>query len=172
MAQDYDKIAKDIYNEVKKYGVVSTDICMTRLRIKLKNKDVDLAKFKKIPGVMGVIATDDEFQFVVGPGIVKRVYASFKPLLDANVEVGSKIATNCAPSLKEVAEQVKNENKSKHQSNLVAVALSKFAKIFTPLIPTFIAAGILAGVAGILQSVYTAVDITGTRVWVNVVAGQ
>jgi N-acetylmuramic acid-specific PTS system IIC component len=172
MAQDYSKIAKDIYNEVKKYGVVSTDICMTRLRVKLKNKKVDLAKLKKIPGVMGVISADDEFQFVVGPGVVKRVYANFKPLLEADVKVGTKVAANCAPSLKEVAEKVKSENKSKRQSNLVAVALSKFAKIFTPLIPAFIAAGILAAVAGILQSIYTTVDISGTRVWANVTASQ
>jgi N-acetylmuramic acid-specific PTS system IIC component len=164
MAQDYNKIAKDIFDEVQKYGIVSADICMTRLRIKLKATKVDLPKLKKIPGVLGVIVTGDEFQFVVGPGVVKKVYASFKPLLDSDVAVSSKVAANCAPSLKEVADQVKSENKSKRQSNLVAIALSKFAKIFTPLIPTFIAAGILAGVAGILQSIYTTVDITGSRI--------
>jgi phosphotransferase system IIB component len=159
MTQDYNKIAKDIFDAVKQYGIVSADICMTRLRIKLKNKKVDLSKFKKIPGVMSVVAADDEFQFVIGPGVVKKVYASYKQLL-ATAEIKTEYG---APSLKEIANQVKNENKSKRQSNLVAIALSKFAKIFTPLIPAFIAAGILAGVAGILQSIYTSVLIDGTR---------
>jgi hypothetical protein len=110
----------------------------------------------------------DEFQFVIGPGVVKKVYASFKPLL-ANVTVTTNKG-GTIPSLKEIANQVKSENKSKRQSNLIAIALSKFAKIFTPLIPTFIAAGILAGVAGILQSIYTNVAIDGSRVWINTTA--
>jgi N-acetylmuramic acid-specific PTS system IIC component len=138
---------------------------MTRLRIKLKNTNVDMAKLKKIPMVMGVIVSKDEFQFVVGPSVVKRVYEHFKILLEKDVEGGeSGVIAASATDLKEAAAQMKHENKVKRQSNLVAVALSKFSKIFTPLIPTFIAAGIMAGVAGILQSLYTTADITGARV--------
>jgi phosphotransferase system IIB component len=142
------KMANDLYQLVKKYGILDYENCMTRLRLKLKQKDVlDIELLKKVPGVINVIHPkgSDEYQIILGPGTVAKVYDEFKKIAD------STPTNSTTPSLKEVANQVKFENQQK-RSNLITTALSKFAKIFAPLIPAFIGAGLFAGIAGIMQS--------------------
>jgi N-acetylmuramic acid-specific PTS system IIC component len=150
MAKDYKLIASDIYKAISKYQITNVSMCMTRLRVSLKAKP-NLATIKKIDSVLDVIVSGNEYQFVLGPGIVKKVYTEFNSMFTSS----NNASTSKEVDLATISKQQKEINKEKRQSNFIAVALSKFAKIFTPLIPAFIAAGILAGIAGILQSSYT-----------------
>ncbi|WP_253301680.1 hypothetical protein [Spiroplasma endosymbiont of Phyllotreta cruciferae] len=52
----------------------------------------------------------------------------------------------------EAAQAVKGEMKAKQ--NWVQTFFTKFSKIFSPMIIGFIGAGILSGIAGIMQSEY------------------
>ena len=63
------KIAKEIYNILKgKENIVSNAVCMTRLRVKIR-EDVDLEKLKKIDGVLNVV-NSDTLQIILWPGKV------------------------------------------------------------------------------------------------------
>ncbi len=43
--------------------------CMTRLRLTLRDDTrADVAAIRQIPGVLGVIESDEQFQIVLGPG--------------------------------------------------------------------------------------------------------
>ncbi|MBE4594411.1 hypothetical protein BOO24_18925 [Vibrio navarrensis] len=47
--------------------------CMTRLRLTLANNGVaDQSLIKQIPGVMGVVESDEQFQIILGPGKAKK----------------------------------------------------------------------------------------------------
>lgn len=132
-------------------NVVKSGNCMTRLRLTLKeNALVDTAKVKAISGVLGVIETDEQLQIVLGPGKAQAAadmmaeYLAQAPTSDESMEKAPEA------SLKEIAASKKREVKSK-QSSAIHNFLSKFATIFTPLIPGFIAAGLLLGIATLIE---------------------
>ncbi len=123
--------------------------CMTRLRLALNNRDIiQIDELKKVPGVMGVINGDDQLQVILGPG--KAQTAS--EMMNAQLASGAASTSCQAPSadLQAAASQQKQQMKAKQNSALHNF-LTKFATIFTPLIPGFIAAGLLLGVATLLQ---------------------
>ena len=73
------KIAKEIYNILKgKENIVSNAVCMTRLRVKIR-EDVDLEKLKKIDGVLNVV-NSDTLQIILGPGKVNAIGNEFSKL--------------------------------------------------------------------------------------------
>jgi N-acetylmuramic acid-specific PTS system IIC component len=150
MVQDYKKLAEHIFEKVAPYRIESVTHCVTRLRITLRHDGLNVNEVKSLPGVLGVMVSGNEYQIILGPGIVNHVYNEFIKLHNnqPNIELADK------PDIHKITLQVKSENKAKRQSSIIPAVLSKFAKIFTPLIPAFIAAGILAGVAGILQSAF------------------
>jgi phosphotransferase system IIB component len=153
MATDYRKIAQDIYDYFKEFGIEQASNCMTRLRIKIsKHQGISQEKVKAIPGVLGLVVAGDEYQVILGPGIVIKVYDEFSHIIKQNIGNINEQKKATPTAVKDIAEINKAENKKNRQNNPVAIALSKFAKIFTPLLPAFIAAGILSAVAGIIQA--------------------
>jgi len=123
--------------------------CMTRLRLTLKNRDlVQNDELKKIPGVLGVVNGDDQLQIILGPG--KAQTAS--DMMNEMIKSGAQIEPDNSETadLQELASQNKKQMKAK-QNSAVHNFLTKFATIFTPLIPGFIAAGLLLGIATLLQ---------------------
>lgn len=123
--------------------------CMTRLRLTLKNRDlVQTDELKKIPGVLGVVNGDDQLQIILGPG--KAQTAS--DMMNEMIKSGAEIEPDNSESvdLQALASQNKKQMKAK-QNSAVHNFLTKFATIFTPLIPGFIAAGLLLGIATLLQ---------------------
>lgn len=123
--------------------------CMTRLRLTLRERSlVDHAKLKKIPNVMGVIEGNDQLQIVLGPGKAQTASEMMNILLaqnHASQEIEAKPA-----DLHTLAAANKQQLKSKQRSGFHSF-LTQFATIFTPLIPGFIAAGLLLGIATLLQ---------------------
>ncbi|MGC6230491.1 PTS N-acetylmuramic acid transporter subunit IIBC [Hafnia paralvei] len=123
--------------------------CMTRLRLTLHERSlVDHGELKKVPGVMGVIEGNDQLQIVLGPGKAQTASEMMNALLAQNHASQEREATPA--DLHTLAAANKQQLKSKQTSGFHSF-LTKFATIFTPLIPGFIAAGLLLGIATLLQ---------------------
>ncbi|ASJ41446.1 PTS N-acetylmuramic acid transporter subunit IIBC [Vibrio vulnificus] len=130
--------------------------CMTRLRLTLANNGVaDQAVIKQIPGVMGVVESDEQFQIILGPGKAQQAAELMNKLIESviNGDVQEQAIASDASDLSSVAAEQKKQMKSK-QTSAVQRFLSKFATIFTPLIPGFIAAGLLLGFATLLEQMF------------------
>ncbi|EIO3937615.1 PTS N-acetylmuramic acid transporter subunit IIBC [Vibrio vulnificus] len=130
--------------------------CMTRLRLTLANNGVaDQAVIKQIPGVMGVVESDEQFQIILGPGKAQQAAELMNKLIESviNGDVQEQAMASDTNDLSSVAAEQKKQMKSK-QTSAVQRFLSKFATIFTPLIPGFIAAGLLLGFATLLEQIF------------------
>ena len=121
--------------------------CMTRLRLTLHDQTlVQQAELKSLPGVLGVVNSDDQLQVILGPGKAQTAAEMMNLLLAS----GDQTA---APELKALAAENKQQQKARQNSG-VHQFLAKFATIFTPLIPGFIAAGMLLGIATLLEQIF------------------
>ncbi|MCZ3384569.1 PTS N-acetylmuramic acid transporter subunit IIBC [Kosakonia sp. SOY2] len=119
--------------------------CMTRLRLTLNNDAlVDNAGLKALPGVLGVVNSEDQLQIIVGPGKAQTAAEMMSAMTG-----GASVPVEAA-SLKSIASDTKQQMKAKQTSG-VHQFLAKFSTIFTPLIPGFIAAGMLLGFATLIE---------------------
>ncbi|MER2001985.1 MAG: PTS transporter subunit EIIC [Carnobacterium inhibens] len=169
------RMARQIYEQVGGMGNVDSVIhCMTRVRMDIKDNDkVNFDGLKKIDGVMGVVE-DDTLQVVVGPGTVNKVANQMVSM--AGVRLGDKIpagksTATASNSGRSEAEKQAAANKAelKKKNNTPFKRLLKdIANIFVPLIPAFVGAGIIGGIASIFQNMITAGTITGEN-WVTIV---
>ena len=126
-------------------NVAQAGNCMTRLRLTLRDEGLaDTAAIRQIDGVMGVIVSDEQFQVVLGPGKAQTAAEMMNGLLEE---------APAAPTLADVAAEKKQALKGK-QTSAVQKFLAKFATIFTPLIPGFIAVGLLLGFATLAEQVF------------------
>ena len=140
--------------------------CMTRVRIKVIDENkVDYDKLKATQGVMGVVK-DERVQVVVGPGTVNKVADHISQL--SGVRLGETIPHN-STNYKADAEAKAQENKTAIQSKQTRGAFNKLLKtianIFIPLIPAFIGAGLIGGIAAVLSNLLAAGQISGD--WVT-----
>ncbi|MDQ6147860.1 PTS transporter subunit EIIC [Staphylococcus haemolyticus] len=138
--------------------------CMTRVRLKINNEtQVDYPKLKNIEGVLGVIQ-DERLQIVVGPGTVNEVSAEMVKL--SGVQLGEDIPHRSNTSnIKNQAQQNKREFQQKRKQSKMNTILKSIANIFIPLIPAFIGAGLIGGIAAILNNFITAGTISAD--WVK-----
>ncbi|MEE9752800.1 PTS transporter subunit EIIC [Listeria seeligeri] len=136
--------------------------CMTRVRLGIVDSDlVDIAELKKVPGVIGVVK-DDTLQIIVGPGVVNKVAGAMAEM--AGVKIGETIQENLDSSTKtgkelveEKASKTKAELKAKqNNSSGFKRLLKSISNIFVPLIPGFVGAGLIAGIAAIITNNVTA----------------
>ena len=137
---------------------------MTRVRIDLKDPSiVDVNSLKMVDGVMGVIQDGDNLQVVVGPGTASKV-ASELATMSGSVK-GAEVDENLDPDLatnNKSVEQMTQENKEKFkkgEDNAFKRITRSIASIFVPLIPAFVGAGIIGGIASIFQNMITAGQI-------------
>ncbi|MGJ5701286.1 PTS transporter subunit EIIC [Staphylococcus equorum] len=140
--------------------------CMTRVRIKVIDENkIDYDKLKATQGVMGVVK-DERVQVVVGPGTVNKVADHISQL--SGVRLGETIPHN-STNYKADAEAKAQENKTAIQSKQKRGAFNKLLKtianIFIPLIPAFIGAGLIGGIAAVLSNLLAAGQISGD--WVT-----
>ncbi|HIP76203.1 MAG TPA: PTS N-acetylmuramic acid transporter subunits IIBC [Psychromonas hadalis] len=126
--------------------------CMTRLRLTLTNDSfVDLVSLKKVKGVMGVVESDDQFQIILGPGKAQQAAEMMSELIENRSDKETD-----SPQGKGLSALASDEkaNRKKKQTTPIQKFLSKFATIFTPLIPGFIAAGLLMGFATLFEQIW------------------
>lgn len=175
MTESKEKIlAEEIYKQVGGIRNVNTiNHCMTRVRLKIRDDgQVDVDNLKKVTGVMGVVE-DETLQIVLGPGITNKVSSEMAKL--AGVRIGEKILSgnSAAPSSRSAREEAekraaetKTKQKKKNNSPLNK-ALKSIANIFVPLIPAFVGAGIVGGIASIIQNLLEAGSIDGAA-WLSI----
>ncbi|OFU52815.1 MULTISPECIES: PTS transporter subunit EIIC [Aerococcus] len=135
--------------------------CMTRVRIHIiDNQRVETKSLKQVEGVMGVVEDGDTLQVVVGPGTAAKVATVMAD--QGHIQQGRPVQENLDPDMtsgRGEAERITSENKDKlKQKNDTPFkrALKVIASIFVPLIPAFVGAGIIGGIASIIQNMLTA----------------
>ncbi|EJN6816646.1 PTS transporter subunit EIIC [Listeria monocytogenes] len=165
------EIGKQIFIHVSGMENVSRIAhCMTRVRLGIVDSDlVDVAGLKKVPGVIGVVE-DDTLQIIVGPGVVNKVAGAMAEM--AGVKIGETIQENLDSGTKtgkelveEKASKTKAELKAKqNNSSGFKRLLKSISNIFVPLIPGFVGAGLIAGIAAIISNNITAGNLDAA-VW-------
>lgn len=145
--------------------------CMTRVRIKVLDENkVDDQELRHIDGVMGVIH-DERIQVIVGPGTVNKVANHMAEL--SGVKLGDPIPHNHNDSEKmdyksyaaDKAKANKEAHKAKQKNGKLNKVLKSIANIFIPLIPAFIGAGLIGGIAAVLSNLMVAGYISGA--WIT-----
>lgn len=145
--------------------------CMTRVRIKVLDENkVDDQELRHIDGVMGVIH-DERIQVVVGPGTVNKVANHMAEL--SGVKLGDPIPHHHNDSEKmdyksyaaDKAKANKEAHKEKQKNGKLNKVLKSIANIFIPLIPAFIGAGLIGGIAAVLSNLMVAGYISGA--WIT-----
>ncbi|MDG2981481.1 PTS transporter subunit EIIC [Latilactobacillus curvatus] len=139
--------------------------CMTRVRMTIRDDDqVDMTALKAIDGVLGVVE-EDTLQVVVGPGIVNKVA---QIMVDqVGVKLGEPFPENLTTTataatmtdrekVEAKAAEVKAKQKAKQKSTPTKRVLKSISNIFVPLIPVFVGAGLIGGIAAVLSNMMVA----------------
>lgn len=160
-------------------NIQSVTHCMTRLRLVLRHKDeAMLAGLKKVSGVLGVHDAGEELQIIFGPGRVDRVTDAFTALLSRQTaanepaaaaaeketsaaETTTKEAAKSAVLKTSTADAAKSakvgDGKALHQkiraknATPIKLLFKRIASIFIPLIPAFIACGLISGTLNVVS---------------------
>ena len=117
-------------------NILSVTNCMTRVRLQLAEK-IPADEVKKLEGVLGTNYSENEFQIIVGPGKSSNVAAAVKEIL-------SKAGKPKIGDGKALHEEIRAKNATPFK-----LFLKKIASIFVPLIPGFIACGLITGIIGV-----------------------
>ena len=119
-------------------NIQSAANCMTRLRAQVVDKNkIAVDALKKLEGVSGVYDAGAEFQIILGPGKATNVTNALNEILSKN----KKLQIGDGKALHEEF-RARNATPAK-------LFLKKIAGIFFPLIPGFIACGLITGVIGV-----------------------
>ncbi|WP_082235335.1 PTS transporter subunit EIIC [Halobacillus massiliensis] len=131
-----ENVTKIIENVGGASNVNSATHCVTRLRLILEDESaVDIKKLEENDLVKGVFSASGQFQVIIGPGTVEKVYNEFMKQTDA--EEMSK-------------DEMKKRNVEK--GNLLQKGVRVLADIFIPILPAIVAAGLLLGLNNLLAN--------------------
>ena len=138
---DYQTLSRDIVADVGgAENITSFTNCMPRLRVDVVDQGlVDIVAIKKPEGVLGVIP-GEQLQIVVGPGHAQRLRDSFA--LISGVDPSAEVELD----VNELADEQKAKIKSHHTTSVHAV-FRHIGSIFIPIIPAFIACGLVLAIA-------------------------
>lgn len=127
---DYNKSSKEILKLVGGEENVQNMIhCMTRLRFNLyDNSKVERSKLEKVPGVIGINVSGEQFQVIIGND-VSKVY---KAILD-----NSKLDGNNKTHI------------SGKKKNVLNSIFDVISGVFTPILPAIAGAGMIKGLLGV-----------------------
>lgn len=133
------EIAKNLVELVGgKDNIKSVANCMTRCRMELFDySKANIEAIKKSEGALGVVNSDGQLQVIYGPGKVNKVTAEVSKLVGKKVLIGEEAVKATKDKLKE-----KNDTKFKN-------ILKKLGNVFIPLIPLFVACGLVLAVNNI-----------------------
>lgn len=122
-------------------NILRLENCMTRVRVEVHDDDrMDLASIKQLAGISGYVKQGQQHQFIVGPGKAAQVVDAMQALMAADA---------MTPTFDE-AERIKAQAKAKYKAPM-SDALRQLANVFIPLIPAFIASGLITGIINILK---------------------
>ncbi|EEM37593.1 PTS system, sucrose-specific, IIBC component [Bacillus thuringiensis serovar sotto str. T04001] len=157
----YRKLATDILDAIGGSGnVASYTNCMTRLRITpIDRSAINAEVLGKVNGVLGTV-DGETYQIILGPGVVTKVAEQFGVLLQAKIEKDTSEAPS-AEELKAKGIEMRAAQKKKNNTPFKNFC-RKVGSIFIPLIPAFVGAGLIAGIASILSNNITAGNLDST----------
>ena len=164
---DYKSLAKKIFDITgPAKNILHATNCMTRLRLQLAQAAPEaVAQLKALEGVIGVNQTDTELQIILGPGAAEQTAAAFQQLLQAaRAQAQDKGKAQPAPSDQGSQKQGQDitsgygigDGKKLHadikakNATPFKLLLKKISGIFIPLIPGFIACGLITGLLNLL----------------------
>ncbi|MCB2298464.1 PTS transporter subunit EIIC [Clostridium tagluense] len=132
-------IAKNLVELVGgKNNIKSVANCMTRCRLELKDfSKAKIEEIKKSEGALGVVEANGQLQVIYGPGKVNKITEEVTKIVGKNVVIGEDAVAETKTKLKQ-----KNNTKFKN-------VLKKLGNIFIPLIPLFVACGLVLAVNNI-----------------------
>ncbi|KAA9233745.1 PTS transporter subunit EIIC [Aerococcus mictus] len=168
-------LAKNIFEHIGgKQNTNKIYNCMTRIRINIKDfQSVNLSALEKVEGVLGAVKDGNTLQIVVGPGTSQKVANTMNAL--SGVSHTESIDENLDPHLtnnRSQAQAIADKNKKGYKENNKPSYFKSFtstiASVFVPLIPAFVGAGIIGGIASIFQNLITAGNIDPAT-WGNAV---
>lgn len=142
--------------------------CMTRVRVKVKDASkINYDAIKSREGVMGVVE-GEQVQVVMGPGKSEKVAKEMAAISNAKLSEEIARPRENHQNDKEDLERRTRENKEVYKSKQKESGFKKFtaaiASIFVPLIPAFVGAGLIGGIASVLSNMLTAGSISGDGV--------
>jgi sucrose PTS system EIIBCA or EIIBC component len=121
-----------------KDNIKSVSNCMTRCRLELKDlTKVHLEAIKKSEGALGVVEDNGQLQVIYGLGKVNKITEEVKKILGKSLVIGEE-------AVKETKTKLKGKNNTP-----VKNALRKLGNIFIPLIPLFVACGLVLAINNI-----------------------
>ncbi len=130
---DYEALARQIYVIVgPSSNITQSYNCMTRLRLHVKTAAFTKEELQRLPGVLGVILSGDEWQIVVGPGKAAKLAQAFQTLVAAQDASFPAPPASTAAMDRGEALHAAIRKKNATPGKLV---LKKIARIFTPIIP-------------------------------------
>ncbi|MGM9540066.1 PTS transporter subunit EIIC [Anaerovibrio sp.] len=136
--------------------------CMTRLRLQLDKATPEMAgALKSLEGVIGVHATDTELQVILGPGAAEKTAAAFNALLSRHRAADGHGSYSIGDGEKLHAD-IRARNATPFK-----LLLKKISRIFIPLIPGFIACGLITGLLNLLLK---ADPSLGSMAWVKMLS--
>lgn len=122
-------------------NILRLENCMTRVRVEVKDDTLlDIPHLKQLPGVSGYVKQGAQHQIIVGPGKAAKVVDAMRALLAQG---------SARPAVDDI-ERTKSQAKAKYKAPM-SDALRKLANVFIPLIPAFIASGLITGIINILK---------------------
>ncbi|GAJ26522.1 PTS system, sucrose-specific IIB component [Liquorilactobacillus sucicola DSM 21376 = JCM 15457] len=135
---EHREVAKRVLGYLGKDNIQAAAHCATRLRLVLKDdKKIDQDGLDQDQDVKGTFETNGQYQIIIGPGDVNKVYAELINL------TGLKEATT------DDIKRVSQENKKK---NPVMDFLKMLSDIFIPIIPALVAGGLLMALNNVLTA--------------------
>lgn len=135
---EHQKVAVAIIQALGQDNLVAIAHCATRLRLVLKDSSlVDQAALEQHEDIKGTFETNGQYQIIIGPGDVNKVYAEMVKL------TGIKEAST--EDLKTIATSGKKQNP-------IMALIKVLSDIFVPLIPALVAGGLLMAINNVLTS--------------------
>lgn len=166
---DYKSLAKKIFDITgPEENILQASHCMTRLRLQLRHATPEMQiQLQSLEGVLGINATDDDLQIILGPGAAEQTAVAFQQQLQAaraQAQAQGKEKAQPAPSGQNSQNQ-ENDIRQKYSigdgkklhadikaknATPFKLLLKKISGIFIPLIPGFIACGLITGLLNLL----------------------
>ncbi|GAB2541259.1 sucrose-specific PTS transporter subunit IIBC [Gracilibacillus alcaliphilus] len=142
---NHKQVAEDIIQALGENNIQAAAHCATRLRLVLKDdNNIDQQTLDEHPDVKGTFKSNGQFQIIIGPGDVNKVYKELTALI--GIQEASK------EDLKAVAEEGK-------KTNPIMALIKILSDIFVPIIPALVAGGLLMA----LNNVLTSQDLFGPQ---------
>lgn len=135
---DHKRVAADLVQAIGQDNLIAAAHCATRLRLVLKDSSsIDQKAIDDNPGVKGTFETNGQYQIIIGPGDVNKVYAEMVE------QTGVKEAST--DDLKKIASEGQKKNP-------VMMLVKTLSDIFVPLIPALVAGGLLMAINNVLTA--------------------